>query len=188
MKKLFTILLVLLSTTVFAKGLSVAVTSGYIMTAFEDQEEAAGTLPIGIQVGMKATPSLEVGLEVNNALGGFVYELDFLGTTAETTMNQTIASLYAKYFLGSSKMKPFVKAGVGMFTGNGNVKMSFLGVEDDEDFDIDSGVGFIVGAGLHITKAIFTEFNYNIVNRGSEGETSGMNTWSVLVGYKININ
>ncbi|HOH08338.1 MAG TPA: hypothetical protein PLF89_12500, partial [bacterium] len=40
-----------------------SVYTGYTMSAFEDQEDAAGTLPLGIQFGFNVAPNVEVGLE-----------------------------------------------------------------------------------------------------------------------------
>ncbi len=204
MKKISLVLLAVLSTlsVAFAQGTSVAVISGYTMSAFEDQEDAAGTLPVGVQLGYKASPNLQVGLEVNHLLGGLTWQGEFLGATLDQTFNQTIISAYAKYFLGEGTVKPFVKGGVGYFMGDLKQVYKYNGEEDTDDIKIDPAIGFIVGGGVTLTRSIFVEFNYNLVSRkfakesssdlmssasSEESEKFGMNTWSILVGYKFNL-
>ena len=173
---------VLFAFTAFAQSnLSVSVLTGYTMTAFEDQESAAGTLPIGVQVGYKVNPSLVVGGEFNMPLGGFSFEDEFYGMKVSSTINQNLIGAFAKYTLGSGNLQPFVKVGAGQYFGNRSAEVEYMGEKESEDFDIESAFGFSIGAGASLTPSIFAEFNYHLVNR----EDAGMNTWSVLVGYKI---
>lgn len=206
MKRMGLLLLAALSvcSMSFAQGnTSLAVTSGYTMSAFEDQEDAAGTLPLGVQLGYMASPNLQVGAEVNYLLSGLTWKGEYAGFTLEQTFEQTIVSAYAKYFLGQGNVKPFVKGGVGYFMGNAKWVYKYDNEEDTDDMKIDPAIGFIVGAGVTLTPNIFVEFNYNLVSRkyaeddaadmdpyASANESSdkfGMNTWSILVGYKFNL-
>jgi opacity protein-like surface antigen len=195
-------LVVLLSTAAgFSQSnTSLAIITGYTMSAFEGQEDAAGTLPLGLQLGYMAGPNVQVGAEVNNLLGGLTWEAKDTDFTLQTTFNQTIISAYAKFFLGQGHVKPFVKGGLGYFLGDADVVFKYAGEETKDKLKIDPAIGFIVGGGVTLTPKLFLEFNYNIVSRqaadsGSDGfamedsanEKSGMNTWSVLVGYKFNL-
>lgn len=185
----------------FSQGnTTLAVTTGYTMSAYEDQDDAAGTLPIGLQLGYLASPNVQVGLEVNNALAGFTWQLKDEGINIESTFNQTIIGAYGKLFLGSGKVKPFAKAGVGYFTGDNETKIEILDEKATEKVKIDPAVGFTVGGGVTLSKKLFVEFNYNLVSRkmadseveddmldDSSNEKMGMNTWSVLVGYSFGL-
>jgi opacity protein-like surface antigen len=184
----------------FSQGnTTLAITTGYTMSAYEDQEDAAGTLPIGLQLGYMASPNLQVGLEVNNALAGFTWQLKDEGINIESTFNQTIIGAYGKFFLGSSNVKPYVKGGVGYFLGDNETKLEILDESTTEKVKIDPAIGFMVGGGVTLTKKLFLEFNYNIVSRkladssadeefgDTSNEKMGMNTWSVLVGYTFKL-
>ena len=177
----------LFSTAIFAQSrFTVSALTGYTMSAFEDQEDAAGTLPIGVLVGYKAAPNLEVGVELNHALGGFGFEFDYSGTKITTTFNQTIFGVFGKYHFTENILKPYAKLGVGYYTGNADVEYELNGDKQSSTSDIDSAIGFSLGAGLiQSAKGFFAEFNYHIVSRKVEGESGGMNSWAILIGYKF---
>ncbi len=176
---------------------SLAVMAGYSMSAFEDQDDAAGTVPLGIQLGMMVSPNLQVGLEGNYLLGGFIWESKDEDYKLKTTFSQAIASAYAKLFLGQGSSKPFVKGGVGYFMGDVKATYEADGEEEDETYKIDPAIGFIVGGGINLSPNLFIEFNYNLVNRQfkddgdkmeeENSEKLGMNSWSVMLGYKLNL-
>lgn len=167
----------------FGQNLTVTAFTGYSMTSFEDQDDAAGTLPLGLAVGYKAAPAIEIGGEFMYPLGGYSWELDFFGETVTTTFNQMMIGAYGKYFIGTGNMKPFVKAGVGYFMGNAKSE----GGGETMDFDVDGGIGFNFGGGVLLSQGFSVEFVYNMVSRKIEGddEKYGMNTWAVLVGYQL---
>jgi opacity protein-like surface antigen len=197
---IFLVMFIMASAT-FAQGnTSLAITTGYTMSAFKDQEDAAGTLPIGLQLGYLASPNVQIGLEVSNALAGFTWQLKDEGINIESTFNQTIIDVYGKLFLGSSNVKPYIKGGVGYFLGDNETKVEILGQKATEKVKMDPNIGFTVGGGVTLTKKLFLEFNYNIVSRkaadsaslgdelvGASNEKVGMNTWSVLVGYTFKL-
>ncbi|MBN2009838.1 porin family protein [candidate division KSB1 bacterium] len=166
-------------------NLVVSAFTGYSMSAFEDQESAAGTLPLGITVGHPVNSSLEVGGELNYALGGYNFESNVSGGKLTTTFNQLVVGAFGKYhFQNSSKYAPYAKAGLGFFTGDAQMEFEYNGQKQKSDSNIDSGVGFSLGAGIKVNKNVFTEFNYNIVSRKPDGGNSfGMNTWGILVGW-----
>ncbi|MFC1569844.1 outer membrane beta-barrel protein [bacterium] len=171
-----------LVSVVSAGDLGISLVGGYAMSAFEDQDDAAGSIPLGLTVGKPMGDNLEVGLDAKYFVGGFAWEGDFFGTTLTTTFDYTIIDLYAKYSLGTSSRKPYVKGALGYFLGNGKIEAD----GDEADFDVDPGIGFILGGGGDIAPQIYLEFNYNIVTRKIEGESLGMNSWLIVLGYRIN--
>ena len=175
------------SASIFAQNrFTVAALTGYTMSAFEDQEDAAGTLPIGVQVGYKAAPNLEVGAEFNYALGGFDFETDYLGAKLTTSFNQTIFGIFGKYHFTENILKPYAKLGIGYYTGDIDLEYEWEGDKQSGTSEVDPAIGFNLGAGLiQSAKGFFAEFNYHIVTRKVEGESGGMNSWAILVGYKF---
>ena len=163
-------------------GLKLSAVTGYSMTAFEDQDDAAGTLPIGVQVGKQLKPALEVGVEVIFPLGGYTFEAEEMGLKLTSTFNQSLIGAYGKYSFGEGRLKPYAKAGVGYYSGNADLELEVLGESASEEVEIESAVGFSVGVGVACSKSgLFGEFVYNLVTR----EDMGMNTWAVLIGYQI---
>lgn len=177
----------LFSVATFAQNkFTVAALTGYTMSAFEDQEDAAGTLPIGVQVGYKAKPNLEVGAELYNALGGFDFEIDYGGPTLKTSINQTIFGVFGKYYFTENILKPYARLGVGYYTGNIDLEYEWAGDKQSGTSEVDPAIGLNLGAGLiQSDKGFFAEFNYHIVTRKVEGESGGMNSWVILIGYKF---
>lgn len=179
--------------------------TGYTMSAFEDQGDAAGTLPVGVQLGFKVAPQVEVGFEAANALGGFTWKGDVLGMETESTFNYTLLSAYGKYSFSQENLAPYVKGGIGYFLGDVKTKVSFMGEEESVTSKIDPGIGFVLGGGVDFNKRFFAEFSYNIVSRksgeetdgsdefemaaaddsGSSNDSWGMNTWVAKIGYRF---
>jgi hypothetical protein len=156
---------------------TVAPYAGYAMSAFEDQESAAGSILAGVNLGYNVMPALQVGAEFSYVIGGFGFETEFLGETITTTFNMMMLGGYGKYFIGTGNIKPFVKAGVGYYMGNAKVE----GGGEEEDVDVDSNIGFNFGGGAVMNNGVFLEFNFNMVSR----EDVGMNYWAVFVGYQL---
>ena len=165
---------------------TVSAVGGYAMSAFEDQDDAAGALPVGVLVGYKLKPNLVVGGELNMALGGFSWELEQAGYKITSTANQTLIGAFGKYYFSEGQYVPYGKVGVGMYTGDGEAKVEYQGQSQKETIKIDSAIGFNVGGGVLLPdKGIFAEFVYHIVSREASGESSGMNYWAIQVGYQI---
>ena len=69
-----------LVSVVSAGDLGISVVGGYAMSAFEDQDDAAGSLPLGLTVSKPMGDNLEAGLDAKYYLGGFAWEGDIFGT------------------------------------------------------------------------------------------------------------
>ena len=188
--KLLMILLVLcfVSSAVYSQGLGLSVFAGYAMSAFEDQDDAAGTIPVGVRVSKQMAPKIDVGAEFLYPIGGFKFEVQesYWGQTYsyDLTINQMLIGAFAKMILSEGGMSPYAKAGVGMYMGNAKAEGDGI----DEDVDIDSAIGFNVGAGINLSsKPMYIEFNYHIVSRKTEGadEATGANFWNIILGYNI---
>jgi hypothetical protein len=180
-----TLLLVLCGAAFAQTKTIVTVLAGYTMSAFEEQEEAAGTLAGGVRAGYMASPQLEIGAEFQSALGGYTYEMTLFDVTMETSFNQNVFGLYGKYLFPSASVKPFVKAGLGYYFGDAKVESDDEVFNIDETVNIDAALGFNFGIGAYLTRALSAEFNYQIVSRELEGESMGMNAWAILVGYNF---
>ncbi len=169
---------------------AVNVFTGLSYSAFEDQEEAASAIPLGVAVGWPVMPNLEVGGEVNFALPGYQFETSFYDVKITSTFQQNLVGAYARYYLGEGSLKPFVKGGLGYYFGNAKVEGTFMGEKMTETVDIDGAVGFNVGAGVMLKKGFYGEFNYNILSRKAEdaeegSDSYGANTWAIQVGYRF---
>jgi len=172
-------MVLVLATAVSAQNnLTLSLHAGYSMTAFEDQGSAAGTIPLGVSVGFKATPELAVGGEFIYPLGGYKFESTEFDVKVTSTFNQMMAGAFGKYSLGSGSAKPFLKAGVGYYMGDAKIEAKGFPTETGK---IKAAVGFNVGGGIQLESGMSIGFSYNIVKR----EDMGMNTWGVLVGYPL---
>lgn len=183
----FVVALVLVSGAYAGQGLKLSVGTGYSMTAFEDQDDAAGTLPLSLTLAKEMSDNLFAGLEVFYPLGGYTWEVteSYYGQTYkyDVTYQHYMIGVFGKYFVSE---KPYVKAGVGMFMGGAEMKSDDFG---DQDADVDSGIGFCLGVGAQVSPKINVEFNYRIVSREPEGasEKYGMNVWDILVQYGFDL-
>jgi hypothetical protein len=148
------------------------------MTAFQDQGSAAGAIPLGVSLGFKTAPELEVGGEFFYPLGGYKFESTQFDVKVTSTFNQMMVGAYGKYLLGSGNTKPFLKAGIGYYMGDAKIEATGYPSETSK---IKSAVGFNVGGGIQTESGMSIGFTYNIVKR----EEMGMNTWGVVVGYPL---
>jgi hypothetical protein len=155
----------------------VSIFTGYTMTAFENQSSAAGTLPVGASIGIKAAPALEIGGEFFYPIGGYQFKMEDSDGSITTTFNQMMAGAYLKYYIGESSIKPFLKGGGGYYFGNTKIESGDLSYTSDRK----GAVGFNVGGGIQWYSGLYLGFTYNIVTR----EDLGMNTWAVTIGYQI---
>ncbi|MBN1543029.1 porin family protein [candidate division KSB1 bacterium] len=202
MKRLFTLIAfaLLLSTAAFGQNISFGIHAGYSMTAFDwekfiglDDADEAGNLLVGVEAGYLVGTNLEVGLGFNYVLP-YPVEItsedpdeDFI-SKATLDINQQVALLFAKYHLGMGSTHPYLKAGLGYYFGDTDVKYEFEDETYEETVKIDPALGINVGAGLQLNN-LFVDFEYHIVERTwsdiEDDEAAGMNTWNVRLGYRF---
>jgi hypothetical protein len=159
------------------QNMMVSLFTGYTMSAFEFQESAAGTIPLAASIGFKAAPALEIGGEFFYPLGGYQFESGSGDEKITVTYNQMLAGAFGKYSLGQGATKPFLKAGVGYYFGNGK----FEGGGESHDMEIKGAIGFNVGGGIQMDSGLSLGFTYNIVTR----DEVGLNCWAATIGYQI---
>jgi hypothetical protein len=167
----------------------IGVFAGFGQSAFEDQDDAAGYIPAGVQGLYQVTPGLFVGAEVNIAVVKFTWELESGGEKiAEWSVSQTIFGALAKYEFGQGRIKPLLRAGFGMYTGGSDVEPE-PGYTGGGETDYKSAFGFNVGGGA--TGALgekmywVGEFVYHIVSREADvegAESFGANNWAIQAG------
>ncbi|MDZ7371970.1 MAG: porin family protein [candidate division KSB1 bacterium] len=195
MKKFFLFpALVLMFAFPLYSQVAVNVFTGLSYSAFEDQEESASAIPLGVAVGYAAMPNLEVGGELNLALPGYGFETELYDIKVTSTFKQNLVGVFGRYYLGKGNLKPFVKGGLGMYFGDAEVEVSYEGQKEKETIDVNGALGFNLGAGVMLQKGFYAEFNYNIVSRkasdsetGEESDSFGMNTWAVQLGYRFKL-
>jgi hypothetical protein len=179
--------------------------TGYGSSSFENFDDNAGTVPVGIQalLSLDKIPfgSIDLGAEFNYSVVPFTFEI-------QEQVNQQIfkydwkikqmiiAALVKVKFLKKSIAHPFIRLGAGLYSGGSTYEFpddvkQFAqqnNITLNEELDIDSAFGFNVGAGTDIqigkTITLFGEFVYHIVSRKVEGaqESNGANNWAIQVG------
>ncbi|MBN1426142.1 hypothetical protein JXA88_16450 [Candidatus Fermentibacteria bacterium] len=191
MMKMF---ITLLALAVIAVGASAQTTLlgfvGYGQSAFEDQDDAAGYIPVGAEIMVEMSPGLSVGAEVNYAVVPFTWEYEYAGTkVGETKINQMILGGLARFEMGQGSLRPHVRGGAGLYMGNGEFEAEENSGLLDSDVDYKNAFGFNVGGGLTAdfgeTKIWMLEFVYHIVSREADvagSESFGANNWALHLG------
>jgi hypothetical protein len=159
---------------------------GYGQSAFEDQDDAAGYIPIGVQGLLELSPGLSAGVELNLAVVPFTWTYEDF-EDSETKVTQTVIAALAKYEIGQGRMRPHVRGGVGMYMGKLEyVDDPFFG---DAEEDYKSAIGFNFGGGVTADwgydRFWLAEFVYHVVSRelDVEGADSfGANNWALQLG------
>ena len=215
MKKIFflSILLFVISSVLVAQP-SLNIFAGYGMSAFDtdlfgegSEIEQAGYLPVGAQI-LYGFGKIDVGAEFHYAVVPYTFELSgsLNGSNmkvAEYKINQMFIGAVLRTKFGKGKIKPYFRAGGGMYLGGSTVEYSDEikslyqqnGITlQDEDQDIKSAFGFNLGGGvnyfLNPKNAIILEFVYHLVKREPDVEDSKSftaNNWAVQVGYSLGL-
>jgi len=159
---------------------------GYGQSAFEDQEDAAGYVPIGVQGLYELSPGLNIGLEINIAAVPFTWTVEGYDD-AEQKITQTIIGALGKYEIGQGNIRPHVRGGLGMYMGKLDVTDWPLLGDYDESYK--SAIGFNFGGGVTadwgMDKFWLAEFVYHIVSRELDvegAESGGANNWAIQLG------
>lgn len=170
-----------------------------------DSEDATFKMRPGFSAGVFyqiKSGSLTIQPEINFAQQGTKFELDILGTKAETnfTMNYIQIPILVKYGFGDmEKLNFFVQAGPYLGMGIGKAKGETCVGSDCETDETEYGsgedqiknpdFGAQLGAGVNINKNISVDVRYvlglnNLVN-GEEDSSWKNNAINIGVGYKF---
>lgn len=211
MKRTLTILFIFLFAFIFtnrayAQPFNIGFFTGYGMSSFENQDKAAGYLPVGLQAYYSLDKmkwgSLNFGLEFNYAVAPFSFEFsNQQGKLWDQKVNQMVIAALVKVKFLKGTFRPYARVGAGLYTGN--VKNEFTdlarqlaqqqNVQLNEEVKLDSGFGFNIGAGTDFVfdkkgaSAVFFEFVFHIVSRTPDGAnaSAGFNNWAVQLGYQL---
>lgn len=166
---------------------SIGVYGGYLSSAFEDQDEAASAIELGASFVLDALPILEAGVEFNTLVSPFEFETDVLGTTYTTKFKQTMFGVFAKYNISLPALTPYVRGGVGYYSGT--IEAEGGGQSGETDFK--NALGFNIGAGVDTFTGLYGEFIYHIVSKeldvDNAPDAAGANYWGIRVGYTISL-
>ncbi|MCU0610605.1 MAG: outer membrane beta-barrel protein [Candidatus Eisenbacteria bacterium] len=191
MNKVF---ITLLALALVAAGASAQTTllgfAGYGQSAFEDQEDAAGYIPVGAELLVELSPGLSVGAEVNYAVVPFTWEYEYAGTkVGETKIGQMILGGLARFEMGQGSVRPHLRGGAGLYMGKAEFEAEAGSGLLDSETDYKNAIGFNVGGGLTAdfgdTKIWMAEFVYHIVSREADvedAESFGANNWAIHLG------
>ncbi|MCU0644226.1 MAG: hypothetical protein MUC94_08175 [bacterium] len=103
-----------------------------------------------------------------------------------TSVNQTLFGIFGKYHFTQNSLKPYARLGIGYYAGDIDYEFEWEGENQSSTSKVDPAIGFNLGAGLiQSDKGFFAEFTYHLVTREVEGESGGMNSWAILIGYKF---
>lgn len=191
MNKLF---ITLLALAVAAAGASAQTTllgfAGYGQSAFEDQEDAAGYIPVGAQIMVAMSQGLAVGAEFNYAVVPFTWEYEYNGTKlGETKIGQMIFGGLARYEVGQGSLRPHLRGGAGLYMGKAEFEAESGSGLPNSEVDYKNAIGFNVGGGITSdfgeSKIWLLEFVYHIVSREADvadSESFGANNWAIHLG------
>ncbi len=168
------------------------VQGGIGASAFEDQAEAASSVPVGVFVGTNALPLFDVGIEYNMLVVPFKFEGEYLTQKVKTEFTQSYYGAFIKwYVLPIPILEPYVKAGAAYYTGK--VKVDIAGVSGEDDFK--NTLGFNIGAGVKTMVGLYGEFVFHLLSRELDAETAdpgtvkkaAYNNWMLMVGYQFEL-
>ena len=188
MKKV-TVLLVLVFAAFFVTSAhaigSIGIQGGMASSSFEDQGSAASTFALGANFVFDMVPIVDVGAEFNTLLSPFEFEQEAFGQKITAKISQTYFGAFARFYpLPLPAIKPYVRAGVGYYSG----KAELEGGGQSGSVDYKGTLGFNVGAGVKAIMGLYGEFVYHIVSRELDvdsAESAGSNNWMIMVGYSF---
>jgi hypothetical protein len=188
-KALFLVSFLLFSTGLFAQSnLTIGVHSGFLFSAFEDQDETLTAIPAGGYFGVEVNENMEVGAEFNVTVKNFEQTIDDgFGNSFTAGISQTVIGGYLRYYIPAESMVPYIRAGVGYYLGK--FEASSGGGSGSVDFK--GAVGFNIGAGIGTESGLYAEFIYHIVSRELDfpGSTAiDFNNFGAHIGYSFSIN
>jgi hypothetical protein len=183
-------ILALLASGAYGQG-KVGAFVGFGQSAFEDQDDAAGYIPVGVQGLYQVAPGFSVGAEVNISAVKFTWEImdEYTGEKAgEVSISQNVFGALAKYEFGQASIRPLLRAGLGMYMGKSDAEPA-AGYTGGGEVDYKSAFGFNIGGGATgcLGEKMFWlgEFVFHIVSREPDvegAESAGANNWAVHAG------
>ena len=183
--KLFFSVIVVLSLVVIAPAqVYIGVQGGMGFSSFEDQDKGATAIPVAVTVGTDLLPIIDAGVEANFLASP--YKFDVVNSdlsTSEVKINQTLFGAYVRwYVLPLPALSPYVKGGVGYYSGKWKT--------DNGDVDLKSTVGFNIGAGVDLLMGLYGEVVYHIVSMEADipdASSQGYNSVQVQIGYSFDL-
>ena len=160
----------------------VGVQGGMGFSSFDSdiQVESATAIPLAVTVGTDLLPIIDVGAEANFLVSPYKFNVDGGG---EVKFNQNYYGAYLRwYVLPLPAITPYVKGGVGYYTG----KLS----GDGDDVNMKGSMGFNIGAGVDLLMGLYGEVVYNIVSMEPDvegGVSKKFNSVQVMVGYSFDL-
>jgi hypothetical protein len=161
-------------------------------SAFEDQEEAASSVPVGVFVGTNALPLFDAGIEYNMLVVPFKFEGDILGQKIKTEFTQSYFGAFIRwYVLPLPVIEPYIRAGAAYYSG----KVTVEAAGESRDLEFKNTLGFNFGAGVKTMTGLYGEFIFHILSRELDTETvepgtvqdAAYNNWMLMVGYQFEL-
>jgi opacity protein-like surface antigen len=186
------VLFLILFTGLAQAQLVFGVQGGIGGSMFEDQKEAASSVPVGVYVGTNALPLFDVGVEYNMLVVPFKFEGQVLTEKIKTEFTQSYYGAFIKwYVLPLPILEPYVKAGAAYYTGK--IKVELAGASHDEKFK--NTLGFNIGAGVKTMTGLYGEFVVHLLSRELDTENvdpgtakkAAYNNWMLMVGYQFEL-
>ncbi|MBN1426141.1 hypothetical protein JXA88_16445 [Candidatus Fermentibacteria bacterium] len=143
------------STPSASAGPQVALMAGYGISFFDDEfMRFLGTtahgkeVPIGLVGTVPVVGRLSLGVELRLSLMPFTWDYRLSNESAgETTVSQNAISAVARYDFGRGSFFPYLRAGVGVYSGSAKLRGD-PSAYPDENIDFRRSVGVSAAAGL----------------------------------------
>ncbi len=209
MKKLISILFILVFLTGSAYSQSIGVFVGYGTSAFGNGEVDTQSkfVPVGAHILFGSGGAFEIGAEVSYAAVPFTFELNDATVNmkaGEIKMGQLYYGALAKLKIGSGGgIWPYLRAGGGMYTGKikseftqeyKDLAATFGATVQDTEVNFKNAFGFNLGAGAEIdfshNNGLFGEIVYHFVNREADqpgSDSFKANNWVIQVGFHFGL-
>jgi len=195
----------LLGAAAWGEGYYVTPYVGYGRTVFNEwfgsqvTSDAAYWLA-GLQATTRVHRNVRLGIEGELAARSFRFECKTEGSDEVAyilNIDQRILGAVAQVGTFRPGLSPYVRVGVGLYTGSAEKDWSSSYEqqgEKDETIDLKANVGFNMGAGMLLMNeqggGIYLEMVYHSTERSAKDpieniESSGANNWAVRGGFTI---
>jgi opacity protein-like surface antigen len=166
------------------------VQGGIGASAFEKTTKAATAVPVGVFIGTNALPLFDLAVEYNRYVVPFKFDLqDPLYGKGTMEHNQSYIGAFIRYYvLPLPVLEPYIRAGVGYYSGN--QKFEYTVPKYTVKHDFKSKLGFNAGVGVKTMVGIYGEFVYHIFSSKldvANAENARLNNWMISVGYQFEL-